>query len=42
MYVEIFYLIFGAVVAGAFGKEIEQKSEIRFGWEMSFEYYGQM
>ena len=24
------------------GKEIEPKSEIRFGWGMSFEYHGQM
>ena len=38
----LFIFIFFASVVCLLGKEIEPKSEIRFGWGMSFEYHGQM
>ena len=30
------------LIASSVGKDIEPKSEIRFGWGISFEYHGQM
>ena len=39
---ELFTFVFFASVVCLLGKEIEPKSEIRFGWGMSFEYHGQM
>ena len=39
---ELFIFVFFASVVCLLGKEIELKSEIRFGWGMSFEYHGQM
>ena len=41
MYV-LFIFVFCVFVASSVGKDIEPKSEIRFGWGMSFEYHGQM
>ena len=41
MYI-IFTFVFFDLVACSVGKEIEPKSEIRFGWGISFEYHGQM
>ena len=38
----LFNFVFFASVVCLLGKEIEPKSEIRFGWGMSFEYHGQM
>ena len=38
----LYIFIFFASVVCLLGKEIEPKSEIRFGWGMSFEYHGQM
>ena len=41
MYI-LFYFGLCAFIASSVGKDIEPKSEIRFGWGMSFEYHGQM
>ena len=41
MYRLFIFILFASVVY-LLGKEIEPKSEIRFGWGMSFEYHGQM
>ena len=38
----LFTSVFFASVVCLLDKEIEPKSEIRFGWGMSFEYDGQM
>ena len=38
----LFIFIFLVSVVCLLTKEIEPKSEIRFGWGMSFEYHGQM
>ena len=39
---ELFIFVFFASVACLVGKEVEPKSEIRFGLGMSFQYHGQM
>ena len=39
---ETFTFVFFTSVVHLLGKKIESKSEIRFGWGMSFEYHGQM